>query len=296
MTKTVEATDIFSKVRKIEIKTRGLSNQIFSGQYHSAFKGRGMAFSEVREYQYGDDIRNIDWNVTARFNHPYIKVFEEERELTVMLLIDVSGSNDFGSGNQLKRMLSAELAAVLAFSAIQNNDKVGVIFFSNQIEKFIPPKKGTSHILRIIREVIGFEPINKGTDLGEGLRFLTSAIKKRSTAFLISDFMGNAAFDQAMRIAARKHDLVALRITDRREMNIPNIGLVKFKDAETGNDLWVDTSNARWRELYRKQLEQKSNELNQLFARSGIDNTLIFTDEDYVKPLMKLFKKRESRR
>lgn len=296
MTKTVEATDIFSKVRKIEIKTRGLSNQIFSGQYHSAFKGRGMAFSEVREYQYGDDIRNIDWNVTARFNHPYIKVFEEERELTVMLLIDVSGSNDFGSGDQLKRMLSAELAAVLAFSAIQNNDKVGVIFFSNQIEKFIPPKKGTSHILRIIREVIGFEPINKGTDLGEGLRFLTSAIKKRSTAFLISDFMGNAAFDQAMRIAARKHDLVALRITDRREMNIPNIGLVKFKDAETGNDLWVDTSNARWRDLYRKQLKQKSNELNQLFARSGIDNTLIFTDEDYVKPLMKLFKKRESRR
>ncbi len=296
MTKTVEATDIFSKVRKIEIKTRGLSNQIFSGQYHSAFKGRGMAFSEVREYQYGDDIRNIDWNVTARFNHPYIKVFEEERELTVMLLIDVSGSNDFGSGNQLKRMLSAELAAVLAFSAIQNNDKVGVIFFSNQIEKFIPPKKGTSHILRIIREVISFEPVNKGTDLGEGLRFLTSAIKKRSTAFLISDFMGNTAFDQAMRIAARKHDLVALRITDRREMNIPNIGLVKFKDAETGNDLWVDTSNARWREMYRKQLEQKSNELNQLFARGGIDNTLIFTDEDYVKPLMKLFKKRESRR
>lgn len=296
MTKTVEATDIFSKVRKIEIKTRGLSNQIFSGQYHSAFKGRGMAFSEVREYQYGDDIRNIDWNVTARFNHPYIKVFEEERELTVMLLIDVSGSNDFGSGNQLKRMLSAELAAVLAFSAIQNNDKVGVIFFSNQIEKFIPPKKGTSHILRIIREVISFEPVNKGTDLGEGLRFLTSAIKKRSTAFLISDFMGNAGFDQAMRIAARKHDLVALRITDRREMNIPNIGLVKFKDAETGNDLWVDTSNTRWREMYRKQLEQKSNELNQLFARGGIDNTLIFTDEDYVKPLMKLFKKRESRR
>lgn len=292
----MEAKDIFSKVRKIEIKTRGLSNQIFSGQYHSAFKGRGMAFSEVREYQYGDDIRNIDWNVTARFNHPYIKVFEEERELTVMLLVDVSGSNDFGSGTQLKRMLAAELAAVLAFSAIQNNDKVGVIFFSNQIEKFIPPKKGTSHILRIIRELISFEPEKKGTDLREGLRFLTSAIKKRSTAFLISDFMGDASFEQALRIAARKHDLVALRITDKREMMIPNIGLVKFKDAETGHDLWVDTSNNHWREMYRRQIDLKSNELNQLFAKSGIDNTLIFTDEDYVKPLMKLFKKRESRR
>jgi len=216
----VESTEIFKKVRKIEIKTRGLSNQIFSGQYHSAFKGRGMAFSEVREYQYGDDIRNIDWNVTARFNHPFIKVFEEERELTVMLLIDVSGSNNFGSGEQLKRMLAAELAAVLAFSAITNNDKVGVVFLSNQIEKFIPPKKGTSHILRIIREVISFEPKQKGTDLSEGLRFLTSAIKKRSTAFLISDFISDQSFEQPLRIAARKHDLVALRITDRREISV----------------------------------------------------------------------------
>ncbi len=290
----MEATEIFKKVRKIEIKTRGLSRQIFSGQYHSAFKGRGMAFSEVREYQYGDDIRNIDWNVTARFNHPYIKIFEEERELTVMLLIDVSGSNEFGSGSQLKKGLTAELAAVLAFSAIQNNDKVGVIFFSNRVEKFIPPKKGTSHILRIIREVLGFVPQNKNTDISEALRFLTSAIKKRSTAFLISDFISND-FVQPLRIASRKHDLIALRVTDKREDELPPFGLVKFRDAETGREHWVDTSDKTVREYYRNWIVEKTNELNELFKRNGIDQALVYTDEDYVRPLMKLFKKRGAR-
>ncbi len=283
--------DILKKVRKIEIKTRGLSQQIFSGQYHSAFKGRGMAFSEVREYQYGDDIRSIDWNVTARFNHPFVKVFEEERELTVMLLIDVSGSNEFGSGKQLKKMLTAELAAVLAFSAIQNNDKVGVIFFSDQIEKFIPPKKGTSHILRIIREVIGFEPQHQNTDVAEALRFLTSAIKKRSTAFVISDFI-SSDFDQALRIAARKHDLIALRITDKRETEIPPVGLVKFADAESGKEFWIDTSSQEARKHYRHWIRRQSELLDQTFTKNGVDNTPVFTDEDYVKPLMKLFKKR----
>lgn len=294
MLNTVDSADIFKKVRKIEIKTRGLSNQIFSGHYHSAFKGRGMAFSEVREYQYGDDIRNIDWNVTARFNHPYIKIFEEERELTVMLVIDVSGSNEFGTVKQLKKMLVAELAAVLAFSAIQNNDKVGVIFFSDQVEKFIPPKKGTSHILRIIREVISFEPKHRQTNVGEGLKFLTSAIKKRSTAFIISDFISEG-FEQTIRIAARKHDLIALRITDRRENELPPIGLVKFQDAETGKQHWVDTSSGDARAFYKYWISKKTEELNSIFKKSGVDNALIYTDDDYVKPLMKLFKKREAR-
>ena len=292
----MEANDIFKKVRKIEIKTRGLSNHIFSGQYHSAFKGRGMTFSEVREYEFGDDIRNIDWNVTARFNRPFVKIFEEEREMTVMLLIDVSGSNDFGSLSQSKRDLSAELAAVLAFSAIQNNDKVGVIFFSSKIEKFIPPKKGSSHILRIIREIVDFQPTERGTDIGEGLRFLTSAIKRRTTAFLISDFMTTQSFEKEMQIAANKHDLVALRITDRREMDIPKVGLVKFRDSETGVDRWVDTSSNAWRKAYQQMIQYKSSELSRTFSVHGIDNTLIYTDEDYVKPLMQLFKKRESRR
>ncbi len=290
----METTDIFKKVRKIEIKTKGLSNQIFSGQYHSAFKGRGMAFSEVREYQFGDDIRSIDWNVTARFNHPYVKVFEEERELTVMLLIDVSGSNEFGTQQQLKKMLSAELAAVLAFSAIQNNDKVGVIFFSNQVEKFIPPKKGTSHILRIIREVISFVPRHRSTNISESLRFLTSAIKKRSTAFLISDFISED-FMQPLRIAARKHDLVALRITDKRENELPSMGLVKFRDAETGTEQWIDTSNSVVRDFYRQWIKNKTEELDEIFSKNGIDQALIYTGEDYVKPLLKMFKKRESR-
>lgn len=291
---TVDSTDIFKKVRKIEIKTRGLSNQIFSGHYHSAFKGRGMAFSEVREYQYGDDIRNIDWNVTARFNHPYIKIFEEERELTVMLLIDVSGSNNFGSNIQLKKMLIAELAAVLAFSAIQNNDKVGVIFFSDHVEKFIPPKKGTSHILRIIREVIGYEPNKRNTNIGEALKFLTSAIKKRSTAFVISDFISED-FEPTIRIAARKHDLIALRVTDKRENELPPIGLVKFRDAETGKEHWVDTSNNDTRAFYKYWIEKKTEQLNTVFTKNGVDNALLYTDEDFVKPLMKLFRKREAR-
>lgn len=292
----METTEIFKKVRKIEIKTRGLSNHIFSGQYHSAFKGRGMTFSEVREYEFGDDIRNIDWNVTARFNRPFVKIFEEEREMTVMLLIDVSGSNDFGSQSQSKRDLTAELAAVLAFSAIQNNDKVGVIFFSSKVEKFIPPKKGSSHILRIIREIVDFRPAERGTDIGEGLRFLTSAIKRRTTAFLISDFMTTKQFEKEMQIAASKHDLVALRITDRREMDIPKVGLVKFHDGETGHDAWVDTSSKAWCKAYREMILYKSAELSRMFTMHGIDNTLVYTDEDYVKPLMQLFKKREARR
>ena len=292
----MEANDIFKKVKKIEIKTRGLSNHIFSGQYHSAFKGRGMTFSEVREYEYGDDIRNIDWNVTARFNRPFVKIFEEEREMTVMLLIDVSGSNDFGSRQQSKRDLTAELAAVLAFSAIQNNDKVGVIFFSSKIEKFIPPKKGSTHILRIIREIVDFKPEENGTDIAEGLRFLTSAIKRRTTAFLISDFMTGSDFERELRIAANKHDLVALRITDRREMEIPKVGLVKFRDAETGQERWVDTSSRAWHNAYLKMIKDESLKLNRLFTKQGIDNTLIYTDEDYVKPMMQLFKKREARR
>ena len=292
----MESTEIFKKVRKIEIKTRGLSNHIFSGQYHSAFKGRGMTFSEVREYEYGDDIRNIDWNVTARFNKPFVKIFEEEREMTVMLLIDVSGSNDFGSVEQSKRDLTAELAAVLAFSAIQNNDKVGVIFFSSKIEKFIPPKKGSSHILRIIREIVDFKPTERGTDIGEGLRFLTSAIKRRTTAFLISDFMTDKSFEKEMQIAANKHDFVALRITDRREMDIPKVGLVKFRDSETGKERWVDTSSNAWHNAYLQMIQYASAELNREFTKHGIDNALIYTGEDYVKPLMQLFKKREARR
>ncbi|MBR6092778.1 MAG: DUF58 domain-containing protein [Bacteroidales bacterium] len=292
----MEANDLFKKVRKIEIKTRGLTNHIFSGQYHSAFKGRGMTFSEVREYQYGDDIRNIDWNVTARFHKPFVKIFEEEREMTVMLLVDVSGSNDFGSIDATKRDITAELAAVLAFSAIQNNDKVGVIFFSDQIEKFIPPKKGSSHILRIIREIVTFSPQHKGTDIGEGLKFLTSAIKKRTTAFLISDFVTSKPFEQEMRIAARKHDLISLRITDKRELIVPKIGLVKFRDNETDKDVWVDTSTSAWNEAYQKYVQNATVSLNKTFANNGIDNTLIYTDEDYVKPLMQLFKRRESRK
>jgi len=292
----MEATELFKKVRKIEIKTRGLTNHIFSGQYHSAFKGRGMTFSEVREYQYGDDIRNIDWNVTARFHKPFVKIFEEEREMTVMLLIDVSGSNDFGSVDATKRDITAELAAVLAFSAIQNNDKVGVIFFSDQIEKFIPPKKGSSHILRIIREIVTFTPQHKGTDIGEGLKFLTSAIKKRTTAFLISDFVTSKPFEQEMRIAARKHDLISLRITDKRELIIPKIGLVKFRDNETDKEIWVDTSTNAWNQAYQKFVQHETNVLNKTFTNNGVDNTLIYTDEDYVKPLMQLFKRRESRR
>ncbi len=291
----MESSELFKKVRKIEIKTRGLSNQIFSGQYHSVFKGRGMAFSEVREYQYGDDIRNIDWNVTARFNHPYIKIFDEERELTVMLLIDVSGSNRFGTQKALKQEVITEIAAVLAFSAIKNNDKVGVIFFSKHIEKFIPPKKGTSHILRIIRELIEFEPKEQGTNLAEPLRFLTNAIKKRCTAFLLSDFI-DTGFHDAIKIANKKHDLIAVHVTDNRETELPDVGLIRTRDAETGQMMWVDSSSIKVRRYYNNWYGQHQTWLNDTFLRSGVDVARVKTDEDYIKPLMNLFKKRGGRR
>jgi len=290
----LETSEIFKKVRRIEIKTRGLSNQIFSGQYHSVFKGRGMAFSEVREYQYGDDIRSIDWNVTARFNHPYVKVFDEERELTVMLLIDVSGSNEFGTQKQLKENIITEIAAVLSFSAIQNNDKVGVIFFSNKIEKFIPPDKGTTHILRIIRELIDFKPENKETNIAEALRYFTNVIKKRCTAFLISDFI-DKGFENAIKIANRKHDIIAVKIYDERETEIPNIGLIKVKNAETGKKIWVDTSDPKVRSNYLIWAKRTDKKLDNLFTRSGVDIAKIRTDQDYVKPLINLFKRREAR-
>jgi len=290
----LEAQELFKKVRKIEIKTRGLSKQIFSGEYHSVFKGRGMAFSEVREYQFGDDIRNIDWNVTARFNHPFVKIFEEERELTVMLLIDVSASNQFGTHVQLKQEIITEIAAVLSFSAIQNNDKVGVIFFSDRVEKFIPPKKGSSHILRIIRELIDFKPENQGTNISEALRYLTNVIKKRATAFLISDFMDNG-FEKAVQIANHKHDLIAIRVTDQRELTIPKVGLIRVVDAETGKKTWLDTRSASVRKQLNSWAQQKSRELDTLFSRLGVDMVRVNTGDDYIKPLMKLFRKREAR-
>ena len=290
----METADILKKVRKIEIKTRGLSHAVFSGHYHSAFKGKGMTFSEVREYQFGDDIRSIDWNVTARFNHPYVKIFDEERELTVMLVIDVSGSNDFGTRKQLKEELITEVAAVLAFSAIQNNDKVGVIFFSDRIEKFIPPKKGKIHILRIIRELIDFQPQSQKTNISEGLRFLTNAIKKRCIAFVVSDFQ-DKDFDQALRIASRKHDIVAVRTYDQRETELPRVGLVKVFNKETGKSMWVDTNDPGLRSNFSSHWAKHEQYLNQLFKRLGIDSATIPTGDDYVKPLVNLFRMRESR-
>lgn len=292
----METSELLKKVRKIEIKTRGLSNQIFSGEYHSAFKGRGMTFSEVREYQPGDAIRSIDWNVTARLNTPYVKVFEEEREITMMLLIDVSGSQDFGTKGMLKRDMVTEVAAVLAFSAVQNNDKIGVILFTDKIEKFIPPKKGKSHILRIIRELINFEPESKGTDLNEALRFFNNVTKKRSIAFLISDLIDNQSYEKALKIASRKHDLVALVATDIGEKDIPNLGVIPMKDTETGKLIWVDTSNEKVRlHLKSRHLEQlKQTEI--LLRKSGVDYTHLHTNKSYVKPLMQLFKKREAKR
>jgi uncharacterized protein (DUF58 family) len=287
----VEATELLRRVRKIEIKTRGLSKNIFAGEYHSAFKGRGMAFSEVRDYQYGDDIRNIDWNVTARFNHPYIKIYEEERELTVMLIVDVSGSRNFGTISQLKKNLITEIAAVLSFSAIQNNDKIGMIMFSSRIEKFIPPKKGRQHILRIIRELINFEPADRNTNLTEALRYFTNVIKKRSTAFIISDFI-DENYEDALKIAGKKHDIIALNIYDIREQEIPPVGLIHVKDAETGKLLWVDSSNKKTRENYSLWWNQEQLRLSELFIRYGIDSARMRTDEDYVRPLMNLFKKR----
>lgn len=254
-----------------------------------------MAFSEVREYQFGDDIRNIDWNVTARFNHPFVKIFEEERELTVMLLIDVSGSNDFGTNSQLKQDIVTEISAVLSFSAIQNNDKVGVIFFSDKIEKFIPPKKGTSHILRIIRELIDFKAENSGTNISEALRYLTNVIKKKSTAFIVSDFM-DEGFEKAVQIANYKHDLIAIRVTDERETDIPNIGIARVMDAESGKTIWIDTSNRRVREHYSQIIREKMKKLDTTFGKYGIDSAKVYTGKDYVKPLMNLFKKREARK
>jgi len=293
----VEASELIKKVRKIEIKTRGLSKDIFAGEYHSAFKGRGMTFSEVREYQYGDDIRNIDWNVTARFNHPFIKIYEEERELTVMLLVDVSNSRVFGTQTQLKKNLITEIAAVLSFSAIQNNDKIGVILFSDKIEKFIPPKKGRTHILRIIRELIEFTPEHKETNISEALRYLTNVIKKRSTAFLISDFLdddetGKPRFDEAIKIANRKHDVIGLRIFDEREKVLPPVGLIRMRDAETGEYAWVDTSNPKLRNHYANWYKTTEAKVNKTLMKAGVDYVSIATGHDYVKPLINLFKKR----
>jgi uncharacterized protein (DUF58 family) len=287
----VEATELLKKVRRIEIKTRGLSRHIFAGEYHSAFKGRGIAFSEVREYQYGDDIRSIDWNVTARFNHPYIKVFEEERELTVMLLIDVSGSGNFGTKVSYKRDLMTEVAAVLSFSAIYNNDKIGVIFFSDKVENFIPPLKGTKHILRIIRELLDFTSQSKKTNLDEPLRFLTNAIKKRCTTFIISDFLV-PEFEEALKIASNKHDIVALKVFDPVEQALPDIGLIKALDAETGEEKWVDTSSVTTRLAYEKWWSSHIEIINNTFKRCGVDSAELRTDMDYVKPLIKLFEKR----
>jgi uncharacterized protein (DUF58 family) len=287
----VEATELLKKVRRIEIKTRGLSKHIFAGEYHSAFKGRGIAFSEVREYQYGDDIRSIDWNVTARFNHPYVKVYEEERELTVMLLMDVSGSGNFGTTTVFKRDVMTEIAAVLSFSAIFNNDKIGVIFFSDRVEKFIPPLKGRKHILRIIRELLDFKPESNLTNLSEPLRYLTNAIKKRCTAFVISDFMV-PDFEDALRIASNKHDVVALKIYDPVEKSIPDVGLIKIRDAESGDEEWIDTSSAITRREYENWWSDHSDLIKNIFKRCGVDSSMISSDEDYVKPLMKLFKTR----
>jgi hypothetical protein len=299
----VEAKELLKKVRKIEIKSRGLSRDIFAGHYHSAFKGRGMAFSEVREYQFGDDIRSIDWNVTARFNHPYVKIFEEERELTVMLLVDASGSRDFGTRGMLKKNMITEIAAVLSFSAIQNNDKIGVIFFSNKVEKFIPPKKGRKHTLHIIRELIDFVPENKETDISEPLRFLTNAIKKRSTVFLISDFLqspglmaektnGSSRIEDNLKIAARKHDMVAIRIFDDRETELPAVGMMRIRDAETGETRWIDTFSEKVRRQYSSWWQEFDKTLNDLFVKTGVDVVSINTAEDYVRPLIRLFKKR----
>jgi uncharacterized protein (DUF58 family) len=287
----METNELLKRVRKIEIKTRGLSKQIFAGEYHSAFKGRGMAFSEVREYQYGDDFRSVDWNVTARFNHPFIKIFEEERELTVMLLIDISGSGEFGTQSRLKASLITEIAAVLSFSAIQNNDKVGVIMFTDRIELFIPPKKGRQHILKIIRELINYKPESRCTNLTVPLRYLVNVIKKRCTVFLITDFMDDN-FEDALKIASRKHDLVSLWIYDIREISLLNIGLIKISDSETGQMAWIDTGSIAVRNTYKEIVEKKQEEITDLLKKNGVDYVTLAAHEDYVRPLMQLFNKR----
>ena len=284
------ADELLQRVRKIEIKARRLSRNIFAGEYHSQFKGRGMAFSEVREYQPGDDVRSIDWNVTARLNKPYVKVFEEERELTVMLLVDVSGSRHFGTLSQMKRDMMAEVAATLAFSTIANNDKVGVIFFSDKIEKFIPAKKGKTHVLHIIRELLSLEPSSRGTNVAQALQYFTNAQKRHCTAFLISDFIGSGDMYQPLMIASNRHEVNAIQIYDRREAEMPNMGLVQFHDAETGNDLWVDTAIASVREAYANAWRTNQDTILQLFTRTGVKKVSVRTDEDYVKALMHLFK------
>ena len=288
----MDTAELLSQVRKIEIKTRGLSSNIFAGEYHSAFKGRGMAFSEVREYQYGDDVRDIDWNVTARFNKPYVKVFEEERELTVMLMVDVSGSLDFGTVRQTKREMVTEIAATLAFSAIQNNDKIGVIFFSDRIEKFIPPKKGRKHILFIIRELLNLKPESERTDIGQAVEYMTNAIKKRCTVFVLSDFMDNKDFSQQLTIANRKHDVVALQVYDQRMAELPDVGIMKLRDAESGEEIYVDTSSQAVRRAHHEWWVKYQLYLKGVFAKCSIDSVSVRTDEDYVKALMNLFQKR----
>ena len=288
----METSEIIKKVRKIEIKARGLSQNIFAGQYHSAFKGRGMAFSEVREYQYGDDVRDIDWNVTARFHRPYVKVFEEERELTVMLLVDVSGSLDFGTVRQTKREMVTEIAATLAFSAIQNNDKIGVIFFSDRVEKYIPPKKGRRHILYIIRELLDFKPASVRTDIGMAVSYLTRIMKRRCTAFLLSDFYTRDDFSKAMQIANSKHDMVAVQVYDPRAKTLPDIGLMKVRDAETGHEMIIDTGSAKLRQAHTQYWLEREDILRKLFTKSKMDWTSVGTDEDFTKALMLLFKKR----
>ncbi|HOF93367.1 MAG TPA: DUF58 domain-containing protein [Bacteroidales bacterium] len=285
----METSDLLKKVRRIEIKTRGLSRNIFAGQYHTAFKGRGMAFSEVREYQYGDDVRTIDWNVTARFNHPYIKIFEEERELTVVLLIDVSGSRFFGTESLYKKDMITEIAATLAFSAMQNNDKVGVIFFSDKMEKFIPPQKGRKHILYIIRELIEFKPENNQTDLSVALQYLTNVIKKRCTAFLISDFLVQQDFQTDLTLANRKHDVVAIQVYDQRETELPSVGLIRVKDAETGREMLIDSASKNLRNNYRRWWEEQEMRLDTTFKKSKVDAVSVSTAQDYVKALMALF-------
>lgn len=288
----MEANELIERVRRIEIKARGLSSNLFAGQYHSAFKGRGMAFSEVREYQYGDDVRDIDWNVTARMSKPYIKVFEEEREMTVMLMVDVSASLDFGTVRQMKKEMETEIAATLAFSAIQNNDKIGVIFFSDRIEKFIPPKKGKKHILYIIRELLDFKPESRRTDVKMAIEYLTNVLKKRCTAFVLSDFIDKNDFTDALTIANRKHDVVAIQVYDRRVAELPDVGLMKVRDAETGHEQYIDTSSKALRRAHREWWLEKQEGMNIAFTKSRVDSVSIRTDEDYVKALLALFAKR----
>lgn len=288
----MDTTELLKKVRKIEIKTKGLSQNIFAGEYHSAFKGRGMTFSEVREYQYGDDIRDIDWNVTARHNRPYVKVYEEERELTVMLLIDMSGSKNFGAEGVVKQEMITEIAATLAFSAIQNNDKIGVIFFSDKVEKFIPPKKGRKHILRIISELLDFKPENRGTDIGYVLQYMTDAIKKRCTTFIISDFIDDHDYYKPLSIASRKHDVTAIQVYDKRDTQLPNIGLMRITDAELGTDKWIDTGSQKVRQAYSKWWYERQQYMTGTAQKCKVETASIATDEDYVKALMALFKKR----